>query len=100
MIIDGKIDDNIWNNAKEQLDIALQIDNQNPRVYLRLSYLYLMKWDLNRAYLYTRQALVIAPEYKYSYAFADNLLKRKYNIEFSNYLENMKKIWIDKPINN
>lgn len=93
MLAQGKKDKELWSKAINHLNIALLLNSQNPEIYFTLSQTHLINRDLITSRRCLRQAILIAPEYKKSYKFADKLQSIVPDRKFGNFLEKMKTEW-------
>lgn len=93
MLIQGEKDEVLWGKAINHLNIALSLNSQNPEIYFNLSQTYLINRDLVTARRCLRQAILIAPEYKKSYKFADKLQSIIPDKSFENFVNRMKIKW-------
>lgn len=82
-------DKEVWEKSFLYATKAIQINSKNPINYNALSQLYMIKGDMDNAYLYAKKYLELAPEYKEAYAYARGLLKIRYNASFENYVNDM-----------
>jgi O-antigen ligase len=82
-------DKEVWEKSFLYANKAIQINSKNPINYNALSQLYMIKGDMDNAYLYAKKYLELAPEYKEAYTYARGLLKIRYNSAFENYVNEM-----------
>jgi tetratricopeptide (TPR) repeat protein len=100
IFIKGQADIETWNQSYDNIQKALNINPQNPEIYLLLAQTYILRGDLKNAYVAVRQAISIAPTYTKSYDYARKLLKIKNNVDFQKYVDGMEKEWVNPAITN
>ncbi len=87
-------DKEIWNKSFSYVNKAIEINNNNPINYNVLSQLYMIKGDMDSAFLYAKDYLELAPEYEEAYTFAKGLLRIRPNVSFENYVNEMEQKYL------
>lgn len=87
-------DREVWNKSFEYINKSIEINKNNPINYNVLSQLYMIKGDMDNAYLYAKKYLDLAPEYDEAYTFGKGLLKIRGNSEFEKYLNEMEQKYL------
>lgn len=93
---DGKnYNKEIWTRAFNALNKSIELNPNNPKVYLSLSKTYMIKGDIAEARIYAKKAIEVAPENKDAYKFSRVLLNIP-DKDFEKYLNEMESKWVEK----
>jgi hypothetical protein len=94
MIYKNKYDKDIWNKSYSYITKAVELNKRNPPNYLVLAQLYMIKGDMDNAYLYAKEYINLAPEHEEGYSFSKSLLKIKPNKAFEEYVNGMEQKYL------
>jgi hypothetical protein len=91
--LSGKPDSTLIEKARIHLNNAININPNNPLVYFDQAQTYIFEKKFTEAFALIRSGIILAPQNKYGYSFAESILKNVPDPKFGKFIKNMETKW-------